>query len=197
MGCSSSKDSATDVAAMQTEPEIISLLEKFCTFGPDAASYATEDAVLNPPGAPPMPIGVMMGMMDAMKGSTFPGWQSKFHGATKNADGTYAVLTQQLPGPMKADFPAMGPFPEVKFDVVPDVMKTEELANPVEVGTYTIVDGKVKIAAYNVDSHVCSMPGKASPAVDAVWGKAGDGSDVGFGAYFKLMGVELPPPPAP
>ncbi len=37
------------------------------------------------------------------------------------------------------------------------------------------------------------MPGKGSPSVEAVWGKKGDGSDVGFGAYFNLMGVALPP----
>jgi len=86
--------------------------------------------------------------------------------------------------------------PPVAFDKVPEIMKTECLANPVEVGTYTIVDGKVKCAAYAIDSDKGhAMTGKGSPAVEAAWGKKGDGSDVGFGAYFKLMGVDLPPPP--
>ena len=77
-----------------------------------------------------MPMTVMNDMMNSMR-TTFPNWVSKFHGATKNADGTYAVLTQQCLGPMKADFPAMGPFPEVKLDTVAEVVKTEDLANPV------------------------------------------------------------------
>ena len=82
---------------------------------------------------------------------------------------------------------------------MPAVLKTEDLANPVEVGTFTLSDDKtkVKVAAYAIDSHTGhSMPGKGSPSVEAVWGKNGDGSDTGFGAYFKLMGVPWPPAPA-
>ena len=82
---------------------------------------------------------------------------------------------------------------------MPAVLKTEDLANPVEVGTFTLSDDKtkVKVAAYAIDSHTGhSMPGKGSPSVEAVWGKNGDGSDTGFGAYFKLMGVPWQPAPA-
>ena len=71
-----------------------------------------------------MPIGVMIGMMGGLKG-TWPSWESKMLGVTKNKDGTYSVLTQQVLGPMKADFPAMGPFPFVALSSVPEVMKTE------------------------------------------------------------------------
>lgn len=171
------------------------MLSKFCKFGNDVTDYCTPDCTLNPPGVPPMPMEAMKGMMAAMK-VPFPNWESKFHGATKNPDGTYAVLTQQCLGKMVTDWPALGPMPAVAFDKVPEIMKTEALANPIEMGTFTIVDGKVKCAAYALDSHKThSMQGKGSPAVEAVWGKKGDGSDVGFGAYFTLMGVAMPAPP--
>ena len=134
---------------------------------------------------------MMAGMMAGMK-TTWPGWESKYWGATKNADGTYTVLTQQCLGPMKADFPAMGPFPEVKLDSVPEICKTEDLANPVEKGTITLSEDKTKVAklSYEIDSHLdTGMLGKGSPSIEAIWGKAGNGSDVGFGALFTAAGV--------
>merc|ERR1719375_1579862 len=144
------------------------MLEKFCAFaGGESAALATEDCLMNPPGAPPMPMAQVVGMMEACK-VTFPGWKSKFHGAVKNADGTYSVLTQQCLGPMKADFPAMGPFPFVALDSVPEVMKTEDLANPVEVGTYKLTDDLSKVAncTYDIKSHLGhSKVGGASPSV--------------------------------
>ena len=94
------------------EPEVTEMLAKFCKF--DSGCY---DASMQPrtvcsthlgPGAPPTPIKDMVGMMDALKAGPFPDWNSKFHGATKNADGTYSVLTQQCVGTMEGDFPAMG-----------------------------------------------------------------------------------------
>ena len=188
------------VGTTAAEPEALATLSKFCAFGDDCAEYATEDCLMNPPGAPPMPVAVMTGMMAGLRASCWPTWKSKFHGATKNADGTYNVLTQQCLGPMAADFPAMGPFPEVKLDSVPEIMKTEDLCNPVEVGKFELTEDKkkVKLCTYTISSHLGhGMPGMASPSVAGVWGAKGDGSDVGFGAYFTLMGVELPPPPAP
>lgn len=184
------------------EPEVLALLSKFTEFTAESAELATDDCLLNPPGAPAMPLAAMLGMMEACK-VPFPNWCSKFYGAIKNADGTYSVLTQQCLGPMKADFPAMGPFPSVALDTVPEVMKTEDLANPVEVGTFTLSEDKtkVKLAVYGIKSHldlpIEGLTGKGSPSVEATWGKKGDGSDVGFGAYFSLMGVQLPPPPPP
>lgn len=181
------------------EPEVLDMLSKFCKFDAEATQYADKDCMLNPPGAPPMPFEAVNGMMAAMKGP-WPAWESKFHGASKNPDGTYAVLTQQCPGPMKGDFPAMGPFPFIAFDPLPDIVKTEDLKNPIEVGTFTLTADKTKVvkAAYEIDSHKGhSKVGGGSPSVTEVWGKKGDGSDVGFGAYFALMGVEMPAPPAP
>ena len=112
------------VGTTAAEPEALATISKFCAFGDDCAEYATDDCLMNPPGAPPMPVAVMTGMMAGLRASCWPTWKSKFHGATKNADGTYNVLTQQCLGPMAADFPAMGPFPEVKLDSVPEIMKT-------------------------------------------------------------------------
>ena len=51
--------------------------------------------MFNPPGAPPMPIADLAGMMTGMK-TTFPKWVPKCFGVTKNDDGTYTVLTQQV-----------------------------------------------------------------------------------------------------
>ena len=97
---------------MSIEPKAKETLAKFCAFGPDCAEYATEDCMANPPGAPPMPIGAMIGTMAAMKGGPFPGWKSLYFEddtyPKKNPDGTYSALTQQCPGPMKADFPEFG-----------------------------------------------------------------------------------------
>jgi len=178
---------------------VIAVLEKFCKFDEESMSVAAEGCMMNPPGAPPMPIGDMMGMMGALKAGPFPKWTAKFHGVEKkNDDGTYSVLTQQCPGALAADFPAMGPFPHVAFDSVPEVVKTEDLANPIEVGTYTLSEdkSKVTICAYDISSHTGhSKVGGASPSVEPIWGKAGDGSDTGFGCYFKLMGVPWPPAP--
>ena len=58
----------------------------------------------------PMPMGALSGMMEPFHGA-FPNWTSAVHGATKNEDGSWEVLTQQLMGAMKADLAAMGPFP--------------------------------------------------------------------------------------
>ena len=167
------------VGTTAAEPEALATLSKFCAFGDDCAEYATDDCLMNPPGAPPMPVAVMTGMMAGLRASCWPTWKSKFHGATKNADGTYNVLTQQCLGPMAADFPAMGPFPEVKLDSVPEIMKTEDLCNPVEVGKFELTEDKkkVKLCTYTISSHLGhGMPGMASPSVAGVWGAKGDGS---------------------
>jgi len=48
-------------------------------------------------------------------------------------DGTCIVGTQQVSGPMTADMPAMGPFPEVKLETAPELAK-KGVVFPVEVG---------------------------------------------------------------
>ena len=150
--------------------------------------------MFNPPGAPPMPIADLAGMMAGTK-TAFPKWVSKCFGVSKNEDGTYTVLTQQVIGPMEADFPAMGPFPAVALASVPEVMKMN-LAFPVEVGTYRIADGKIANGTYAGLTKDVPEAG-VTPEVSAIWNKKGDLSDVGFGAVFTLMGVTLPPPPPP
>ena len=58
-----------NVGTTAAEPEAIATLSKFCKFGDDFAEYATEDCMMNPPGAPPMPVAVMGGMMAGLRGS--------------------------------------------------------------------------------------------------------------------------------
>lgn len=179
--------------SMQTpaEPEVVAMLEKFCSFsGEESAAYATDDCLFNPPGAPPMPIADVLGMMAGSK-QAFPRWESKFWGALKNADGTYTVLTQQCLGPMLGDFPAMGPFPAVPLEGRPAVCK-EDWKFPVEAGTYTLSEDKTKVqcGAYNgAVEHVAEA--EVSPFIQEIWNKKGDQSDTGFGAAFILMGVPL------
>ena len=110
------------------------------------------------------------------------------------------MLTQQCLEPMAADFPAMGPFPEVKLDSVPEIMKTEDLCNPVEVGKFELTeDKKKKLCTHDlVAASATACPAwrrRRSPACGAP--RATAPTSAPFGAYFTLMGVELPPPPAP
>ena len=78
-----------------------------------------------------------------------PDWKSLCLGIEKNEDGTYTVLTQQVLGAMKADLPAVEgfPFPAVAVAEIPEEAKIE-VTLPVEVGTYTMEDGKVKKGLY-------------------------------------------------
>ena len=90
----------------------------------NATDHCTDDGVFSPPGSPPMPMGALSGMMEPMRGA-FPDWTSAVHGATKNEDGTWEVLTQQLMGAMKADLAAMGPFPPVALADAPSLQGPE------------------------------------------------------------------------
>ena len=150
--------------------------------------------MFNPPGAPSMPIGMVLDLMNGSK-AAFPEWKSVTHGVSKNADGTYTVLTQQLIGPMKGDFPAMGPFPSVSVATAAAEAK-EDLKWPVEVGTFTLSADGTKVAGGTYDGAVKEVAGvEVSPCVSAIWNKKGDHSDTGFGAAFMIMGSPLPPPP--
>jgi len=164
-------------------------------FTGESAKYCTEGAMFNPPGAPPMPIEAMLGMIKPMQ-SAFPNWTSKCFGVEKNADGTYTVLTQQCIGAMQGDLAAMGPFPPVALAQVPELVKNGPLNFPVEVGTYTLSKDGTKIASGTYHGATREVPGSdVTPQIEAMWNKVGDLSDVGFGALFKLLGVDLPPPP--
>jgi len=72
----------------------------------------------------------------------------------------------------------------------------KDLAFPVEIGTYKIVDGKIANGTYAGLTKDVPEAG-VTPEIAAIWNKKGDLSDVGFGAVFMMMGVTLPPPPPP
>jgi hypothetical protein len=169
----------------------------------EAASVCTADAMFNPPGAPPMSIPALQGMM-ARAYVAFPDWRSMVHSVAKSADGTYEVLTQQLIGAMRADLPAMGQFPAVALADAPPLMQ-QELKLPVEVGTYTVVGGKITRGVYSGTTRTVEGV-VVSPEVRAIWNKKGDLSDVGFGCLYQMLGVApawappdppLDPPPDP
>ena len=156
---------------------------------------SAEGCEFGPPGAPPLPIDAMLGICKNMVGA-LPDWKSLCLGIEKNEDGTYTVLTQQVCGAMKADLPAVEgtPFPEVKVEEIPDEAKIE-MTLPVEVGTYTMEDGKVKKGLY-VGEIRDGVEGAAepTPAFVEMW-KAGPETQ-GFAGFFKFVGKPLPAPPA-
>ena len=135
----------------------------------------------------------MLGICKNMVGA-LPDWKSLCLGIEKNEDGTYTVLTQQVCGAMKADLPAVEgtPFPEVKVAEIPEEAKIE-MTLPVEVGTYTMEDGKVKKGLY-VGEIRDGVEGATEPTpyMAEQW-KAGKG---GFAAIYSFVGKPLPEAPA-
>ena len=127
-------DEAAAKEAGKTDDEIA--IYKFCTGLADgsAKEQCAEGCEMGPPGAPPLPMDAMLGICAKMT-VAFPDWKSLCLGITKNDDGTYSVLTQQVIGAMKADLPAIEgtPFPEVKLEELPDEAKIE-MTLPVEGG---------------------------------------------------------------
>ena len=159
-------------------------------------AVSAEGCEFGPPGAPPLPIDAMLAYCGQGMVVACPDWKSLCLGIEKNEDGTYTVLTQQVLGAMKADLPAVEgfPFPAVAVGEIPEEAKIE-VTLPVEVGTYTMEDGKVKKGLY-VGEIRDGVEGAAepTPAFVEMW-KAGPETQ-GFAGFFKFVGKPLPAPPA-
>ena len=159
-------------------------------------AVSAEGCEFGPPGAPPLPVDAMLAISAKGMGVAFPDWKSLCLGIEKNEDGTYTVLTQQCCGAMKADLPAVEgtPFPAVAVAEIPEEAKIE-MTLPVEVGTYTMEDGKVKKGLY-VGEIRDGVEGAAepTPAFVEMW-KAGPETQ-GFAGFFKFVGKPMPAPPA-
>ena len=159
-------------------------------------AVSAEGCEFGPPGAPPLPIDAMLAYCGQGMAVACPDWKSLCLGIEKNEDGTYTVLTQQVLGAMKADLPAIEgfPFPAVAVAEIPEEAKIE-MTLPVEVGTYTMEDGKVKKGLY-VGEIRDGVEGAAepTPAFVEMW-KAGPETQ-GFAGFFKFVGKPLPAPPA-
>ena len=160
------------------------------------ADYATEDAEVAYPGAPPFPVAFMLGMTTKW-GVACPDWKSLCLSITKNDDGTYTLLEQQCVGAMKADMPAIEgtPFPEIKVEELPETGKIEMIF-PVEETTYTLEGGKIKKAgSVGVTKDPAEVEGAnadVTPYLKEQW-DAGKG---GFGAIYSILGKPLPEAPA-
>ena len=153
------------------------------------AGYCTEDAEAEYPGAPPFPVPFMMGITTKFSGA-FPDWKSQCLSITKNDDGTYTVLEQEVLGAMKADSPAIEgtPFPEVKLAEIPEEAKVE-IVFPVEVTTYTLEGGKIKkiVSAGETKEGVEGQVAEVTPYMKEQWA-AGKG---GFDAFYGFVGKPL------
>ena len=158
------------------------------------ADYATEDAEVAYPGAPPFPVAFMLGMTTKW-GVACPDWKSLCLSITKNDDGTYTLLEQQCVGAMKADMPAIEgtPFPEIKVEELPETGKVEMIF-PVEVTTYTLEGGKIKkiVSAGETKEGVEGQVAEVTPYMKEQWA-AGKG---GFPAIYSFVGKPLPEAPA-
>ena len=189
-------DEAAAKEAGKTDDEIA--IYKFCVGLQDGSTKAVsaEGCEFGPPGAPPLPIDAMLAYCGQGMVVACPDWKSLCLGIEKNEDGTYTVLTQQVLGAMKADLPAVEgfPFPAVAVAEIPEEAKIE-MTLPVEVGTYTMEDGKVKKGLY-VGEIRDGVEGAAepTPAFVEMW-KAGPETQ-GFAGFFKFLGKPLAAPPA-
>ena len=189
-------DEAAAKEAGKTDDEIA--IYKFCVGLQDGSTKAVsaEGCEFGPPGAPPLPIDAMLAYCGQGMVVACPDWKSLCLGIEKNEDGTYTVLTQQVLGAMKADLPAVEgfPFPAVAVAEIPEGAKIE-VTLPVEVGTYTMEDGKVKKGLY-VGEIRDGVEGAAepTPAFVEMW-KAGPETQ-GFAGFFKFLGKPLAAPPA-
>ena len=189
-------DEAAAKEAGKTDDEIA--IYKFCVGLQDGSTKAVsaEGCEFGPPGAPPLPIDAMLAYCGQGMAVACPDWKSLCLGIEKNEDGTYTVLTQQVLGAMKADLPAVEgfPFPAVAVAEIPEEAKIE-VTLPVEVGTYTMEDGKVKKGLY-VGEIRDGVEGAAepTPAFVEFW-KAGPETQ-GFAGFFKFVGKPLAAPPA-
>ena len=157
-----------------------------------AKDYCAEGAELCYPGAPPFPVDFMMGITTKFAGA-FPDWKSQCLSITKNDDGTYTCLEQQIVGAMKADMPAIEgtPFPEVKLAEIPEEAKVE-IVFPVEVTTYTLEGGKIKkiVSAGETKEGVEGQVAEITPYMKEQWA-AGNGGFGYFSAVCWIFGREV------
>ena len=189
-------DEAAAKEAGKTDDEIA--IYKFCTGLADgsAKEQCAEGCEMGPPGAPPLPMDAMLGICAKMT-VAFPDWKSLCLGITKNDDGTYSVLTQQIIGAMKADLPAIEgtPFPEVKLDELPDSAKVE-MVFPVEVMKYTLEGDRIKKAGSTGETKPPAEVEGANADVTPYLQEQWDAGKGGFGAIYSMLGKPLPEAPA-
>ena len=173
-----------------TLPDEESIRRFVCGLRPGGAAekMASHDCLLSLPGMPPMQLTALLQIKaDALR--AFPQWETVCHGVQKNNDGSYTVLTQQRVGPMRHDLPAMGPFPTVSVASVSSIMQVD-LNLPVEVGTFTMVDGKVMAVEYTGETRV--LPGvDVTPAIGDIWNKKGN-QFMGLHCLYMLLDVAVP-----
>ena len=176
------------------KPSKAEIAAKFASgwFDGTAYHYATEGCSFNPPGADPMPLGVMMAMMRPLK-SAFPDWEPKVISVVENPDGSCTVVTQQCIGKMQADLPAMGPFPAVALADASEPAKAETASFPQEIGTFFFSADGTKVASGTYSGDIVYSAGSPTAWFTDRWNKKGDLSDVGFGLLFEWMGVSLAP----
>mmetsp|Transcript_1443 Transcript_1443/g.3371 ORF Transcript_1443/g.3371 Transcript_1443/m.3371 type:complete len:388 (+) Transcript_1443:215-1378(+) len=180
----------------EVTPEHKELIVKVATGFRDEAiltPLAAEGCWLSPPGAPQFDVPKLCSMMSGYK-EVWPDWVSKVDEqkiefvSETDAQIVYKVWTQQRLGLMKADLPALEPFPACTLADAPARVKETETILPFESGLYTLDKASCKLVCANWEGEV---------------GEAADSTTmdmtppVGMGMlYGQLLGLPMPAPPA-
>ena len=130
------------------EDEKKATIKKFAKIWRDPASLTTictNEATMQPPGAPPIGVEEFVKTLGAFK-TAFPDWTMTAEVLSIDDDGIAEVATQQFAGAMKKDLDAFGPWPEVKLEDAPeDIQKGLKLVFPMEIAAVEFTDDGRKI----------------------------------------------------
>ena len=164
--------------------------------------HADNNAIIQPPGSPQMPVEVLEGMVKTTK-MAFPDWVSVCLAVDENEDGTWSAYTQQQLGAIKGHMAAMDPFPSVLFDSAPELAKTTACVFPVEKGTYVFNAAGTKIVSASYDGTIvddkkeCEGYKVPTPQIVEWWGTGVGQRGYGFNTLYAWMGADLPQIPPP
>jgi len=104
----------------------------------------TEDGTGQAPGGPVMPTPAWNEFLTCLS-QGHPDLVMAIKDIKENEDGTCTTQTQMRWGLLKADIPAYGPFPEVKFAEAPETAKTTPLIFPFETCVFGFTEDGSKL----------------------------------------------------
>lgn len=180
--------------APSKEAEKSALIEKLlatAAFDGSWAELCTDDALLVAPGGMEIPVAMMMqGIANLKVGFTDYVWKSRSF--EELPDGRIKAGTQQVPGKLKADLPAIAFYPAVCAADAPESVLTKEGGVfPVEVGYFTFTDDCSKISKIDYSTGELGDTSECDSTVMEKW-RAGI---MGPPLLYDLL--KKPPPSSP